>query len=75
MPEFDPDSLIGRTFLLPLEENGERLKTKVTKKVDEEIDSEDGNMISYINFILDIGQGEVEEPITYDQLLDHLEQA
>ena len=54
MPEFDPDILIGRTFLLPPEDYGERLRAKVTKKVDEEIDSEDGNMISYINFILDI---------------------
>ena len=75
MPEFDPDILIGRTFLLPPEDNGERLRAKVTKKVDEVIDSEDGNMISCINFILDIGQGKVEELITYNQLLDHLEQA
>ena len=26
-------------------------------------------------FILDIGEGKVEELITYNQLLDHLEQA
>ena len=38
MPESDPDSLIGRTFLLPPEENGERLRAKVTKKVVEEIE-------------------------------------
>ena len=31
MPEFDPDDLIGRTFLLPPQENGERLRAKVTK--------------------------------------------
>ena len=55
MPEFDPDSLIGRTYLLPPQENGERLRTKVTKKVAEEI--------------------EAAELITYNQLLDHLEQA
>ena len=28
-----------------------------------------------INFILDIGEGNVEELITYNQLLDHLQQA
>ena len=68
IPEFDPDSLIGRTFLLPPEENGERLRVKLTKKVVEEIESEDGNRISNINFILllDIGQGKVEELITYN---------
>ena len=57
MPDFDPDSLIGKTFLLPPEKNGERLRAKVTKKVAEEIESEDGNRIPNINYILDIGQG------------------
>ena len=75
MPEFDPDSLIGRTFLLPPQENGERLRSKVTKKVVEEIEAAGGNRIPNINFILDIGEGKVEELITYNQLLDHLEQA
>ena len=75
MPEFDPDDLIGRTFLLPPQESGERLRAKVTKKVIEEIEAADGNRIPNINFILDIGEGKVEELITYNQLLDHLEQA
>ena len=75
MPEFDPDDLIGRTFLLPPQENGERLRAKVTKKVVEQIEAENANRIPNINFILDIGEGKVEELITYNQLLDHLEQA
>ena len=75
MPEFDPDNLIGRTFLLPPQENGERPRAKVTKKVVEETEAADGNRIPNINFILDIGEGKVEELITYNQLLDHLEQA
>ena len=75
MPEFDPDDLIGRTFFLPPQENGERLRAKVTKKVVEEIEAEDANRLPNINFILDIGEGKVEELITYNQLLDHLEQA
>ena len=65
----------GNTFLLPPQENGERLRAKVTKKVVEEIEAEDANRIPNINFILDIGEGKVEELITYNQLLDHLEQA
>ena len=74
MPEFDPDNLIGRTligrtFLL------ERLRAKVTEKVVEEIEAADSDRIPNINFILDIGEGKVEELITYNQLLDHLEQA
>ena len=53
--EFDPDSLIGRTFLLPPQENGERLRAKVTKKVVEKIEAANGNRIPNINLILDIG--------------------
>ena len=54
MPTFDPDDLIGRTFLLPLTENGERHRAKVTRKVVEIIDQEDGHKRENINFILDI---------------------
>ena len=74
MPEFDPDDFIRRTFLLPPQEGGESLRAKVTEKVVEEIEAADGNRIPNINFILDIGEGKVEELITYNQLLDHLEQ-
>ena len=42
MPTFDPVDLIGRTFLLPPEENGERHRAKVTRKVVEIIDQEIG---------------------------------
>ena len=61
--------------MLPPQENGERLRAKVTRKVVEEIEAQDGNRIQNINFILDIGEGKGEELITYNQLLDHLEQA
>ena len=73
MPTFDPSDLIGRTFLLPPEENGERHRAKVTRKVVEIIDQEDGQRVENINFILDIGNGKVEELISYNQLLEHLE--
>ena len=75
MPTFDPSDLIGRTFLLPSEENGERHRAKVTRKVVEIIDQEDGQRVENINFILDIGNGKVEELISYNQLLEHLENA
>ena len=75
MPTFDPSDLIGRTFLLPPEENGERHRAKVTRKVVEIIDQEDGQRVENINFIPDIGNGKVEELISYNQLLEHLENA
>ena len=72
MPTFDPSDLIVRTFLLPPEENGERHRAKVTRQVAEIIDQENGQRIENINFILDIGNGKVEELISYNQLLEHL---
>ena len=45
MPTFDPADLIGMTFLfLPPEENGERHRAKVTRKVVEIIDKESGHL-------------------------------
>ena len=75
MPTFDPSYLIGRTFLLPPEQNGERHRAKVTRQVVEIIDHANGQRIESIKFILDIGNGKVEELISYNQLLEHLENA
>ena len=75
MPTFDPSDLIGRTFLRPPEENGERHRAKVTRQVVEIIDQDSGQRIENIYFILDIGNGQVEELISYNQLLEHLENA
>ena len=58
---------------MPPEDNGERHKAKVTRKVVRIIDQENDHRIENINFILDIGSGKVEELISYNQLLDHLE--
>ena len=75
MPTFDPSDLIGRTFLLPPEENGERHRAKVTRQVVEIIDQDNGQRVENTNFILDIDNGKVEELISYNQLLEHLENA
>ena len=75
MPTFDPSDLIGRTFLLPPEENGERHGAKVTRQVVQIIDQDNGQRIENINFTLDIGNGKVEELISYNQLLEHLDNA
>ena len=74
-PTFDPSDLIGRTFLLPPEENGERHRPKVTRQVVEIIDQDNGQRVENINFILDIGNGKLEELISYNQLLEHFKNA
>ena len=73
MLTFDFCDLIGRTFLLPPEESGERRRGKVTRQVVEIIDQDNSQRIENINFILDIGNGKVDELISYNQLHEHLE--
>ena len=75
LPGFNPDDLVGRTFLLPPGDNWERLRAKVTRKVVEDIEQADGERIQKLCFILGIGNGELEEIISYNQLVDHLEAA
>ena len=75
MPTFDPEDLIGRMFILPPEANGESHRAKVTRKVVEIIDHENGHRVENISFNLDISNGKVEELISYNQLLEHIETA
>ena len=75
LPGFNPDDLVGRTFLLPPGDNGERLRAKVTRNVLEDIEQADGERIQKLRFILGIGNGKLEEIISYNQLVDHLEAA
>ena len=75
LPGFNPDDLVGRTFLLPPGDNGERLRAKVPRKVVEDIEQADGGRVQKCSFILGIGNGKLEEIIFYNQLGDHLEAA
>ena len=70
---FHPDDLVGRTFLLPTGENGESQRAKVTREVVEDIEQADGERVQKLSFILGIGNGKLEEIISYNQLVDHLE--
>ena len=76
MGEYNPDDLIGRTFLLPKHEQGERLRATIKRKVivrPKLLDDHHDNVIDKINFHLDVGQGTAEAIISYVQILDHLD--
>ena len=60
------------TLVLSPEENGERHRAKVTRKVVEIIDEGNGHRVENIILILDMGNGKVEQLISYNQLLEHL---
>ena len=76
MAEYNPNDLIDRTFLLPKNEQGERLRATIKRKVIETsklLDDQYDNAIDTINFHLDVGQGRAEAIMSYVQILDHLD--
>ena len=60
LPEFNPDDLIGRTFLLPPRDSGERLRAKVTRKRVEVIKKADGERVQKFSYILGLDNGKVK---------------
>ena len=64
--EKSPDDLIGRTFLLPPNEKGERYRASIKQKVieiSEMVDEDQNAMVDNINFLLDVGQGRPQSSV------------
>ena len=60
MAEYNPDDLIGRTFLLPPNQKGERHRASIKQKVieiAEKLDDDQNAMVDNINFLSDMHQG------------------
>ena len=64
MAEYNPDDLIGRTFLLPPNQTGERHRASIKQNVIEisdKFDEDHNTMVDNINFLLDVGQGRLSK--------------
>ena len=75
MAEYNPDDLIGRTFLLPPNQKSERHRASTKQKVIEisqKLDEAHTAMVDNINFPLDVGQGRSQAIISYNQVLNYL---
>ena len=72
MPTFDPTELIGRTFLLPPEEDGQRFRGKIVEKI---IENEEGlnNHPDRIKFRCSINDEQFEEILSYNDILNMIE--
>ena len=67
MANIDVPNLLGRSFLLPPEDNGERHMAKV-------IDIDDhGQALEDIKFKLKINKDQAEEIMSYNQLIDYIQ--
>jgi hypothetical protein len=73
LPTLNVDDLIGRTFLKPKDEHGERLRARILRKV-VELDETHREQEDQLKFLLDIGNGRFQEIVSYNEILSYLEQ-
>ena len=76
MAEYKPDNLIGRMFLLPPNQKGERHRASNKQnviEVSQKLDADQETTAENINFLLDVGQGRSQAIISYNQVLDYME--
>ena len=67
-------TLLEGPFYYPRRQWGET-KGKSHQKSGEDIEQVDGEIVQKLSFILGIGNGKLEEIISYNQLVDHMEAA
>ena len=70
-PVFNPEELIGRTFLMDTQDNGEKHRAKIVQML-EDHESDINDNPTMIKFRLSINNDAAEDIITYNRLLDFL---
>jgi hypothetical protein len=70
-PIFDPQDLVGRTFLLDEQQDGQKFRAKIVKLL-EDHESELQENPTRIKFLCSVNGDKAEEIITYNQMLDYI---
>jgi hypothetical protein len=72
MPVFHPSDLAGKTFLMDPMEDGHRHRARIVRAI-EDHDGEIEDNPTRIQFLCSINDNESEEIITYNEILNHIE--
>ena len=72
MHEFNPNDLIGRTFLLDKQENGEKHRARIVKQVKDHNHNLD-EQPERVKFICSISNDLYEEILSYNEVLNYIE--
>ena len=72
MPTIDYDDLVGRTFLCDTEENGERHRARVIKRV-VDLEQDATKQEDRLKYIFRKSNSNVDEMISYNQLMEYIE--
>ena len=73
IPVIDFDNLIGRTFLMLPQEDGTRLRAKIVERL-EQMDREVMNQPDMIKFRCSVNDGQYEEIMAHNDIIDRIEQ-
>ena len=71
MPVFDPDDMVGRTFLLEPQEEGQRFRARIVRAIKEQ-DNELAQDPDKIKFLCSINEDQYEEILSYNDVLNHI---
>jgi len=69
LPGFEPDSLLGRTFLLPTQDNGERHRAKIIETI---TPTGDDPKLDQVKFLISIPDAQAEEIVAYNEIVDYI---
>ena len=72
MPIINFDDLLGRTFLLPMDENGERKRATISEHV-KDLYQQQVSREDQLRFKLKIDGDQLDDLISYNQLMEYLE--
>ena len=72
MPTIEPESLIGRTFLMKPEEDGQRFRAKVVEAIAED-ENQLANHPERIRFRCSVNNEQFEDIVSYNDILNHIE--
>jgi hypothetical protein len=68
----DPNDIIGRTYLSNPAEDGTRMRLRITQRIEEDEDDRRAHP-TVLEFLSRNGEDTYEEVVSYNQILDHLE--
>ena len=72
MPTFDPDDIVGRTFLLEPQEDGQRFRARIVEAIEEQ-DAALAEDPTKRKFRISVNDDEYEEILSYNEVLNHIE--
>ena len=72
MPVFSPTDLVGKTFLMDEQEDGQRFRARIVRAIEDHESKLEDNP-TRIKFLCSINDDEREEIITYNEILDHIQ--